>query len=82
MRFILEKSNKNITTHAGLIGVGAYLSATFLQERLNSLKLNTACNPLISNADVVFSYIGLLAQGKSDFDAIEKFRRDVFFNML
>jgi hypothetical protein len=79
MGFILEKSDKNITSHAGLIGVGALLSGTFLREELDKLKVHTACNPFISNADVVFSYIGLLALGKKEFDSIEKFRGDHFF---
>jgi hypothetical protein len=33
----------------------------------------------VSNSDIVRSYLGLLVQGKSDFDAIENFRGDKFF---
>lgn len=33
----------------------------------------------ISNGDVISTYLGLLCQGKSDFDAIEPFRQDDFF---
>ena len=33
----------------------------------------------VSNGDVLRSYLGLLVQGKSDFDAIEGFRGDKFF---
>lgn len=33
----------------------------------------------VANSDVLRAYLGLLAQGKSDFDAIEGFRGDAFF---
>ena len=33
----------------------------------------------VANSDIVRSYLGLLVQGKSDFDAIENFRGDAFF---
>jgi hypothetical protein len=32
-----------------------------------------------SNRDIAYSYLGLLCQGKSDFDHIEPFREDEFF---
>lgn len=34
----------------------------------------------ISNSDILKSYLGLLVQGKNDFDAIEAFRGDAFFS--
>src|SRR5690606_17320953 len=33
----------------------------------------------VTNSDIVRSYLGLLVQGKSDFDAIENFRGEAFF---
>ena len=33
----------------------------------------------VANSDIVRSYLGLLTQGKSDFDAIENYRGDAFF---
>ena len=36
-------------------------------------------NPQISNSDCAVAYIGLLCQGKNDFDHIENFREDSFF---
>lgn len=35
--------------------------------------------PTVTHPDVVYSYLGLLCQGKSDFDQIEPFREDRFF---
>jgi hypothetical protein len=37
--------------------------------------------PIHSHADVMKSYLGLLCQGKSDFDHIEPFRKDDVFSI-
>jgi len=34
----------------------------------------------IANSDILKSYLGLLVQGKNDFDAVEAFRGDAFFS--
>jgi len=79
MRYLLEQSDETLATHSGLALVGLLLSKTSLRNRLNKIKLQDSPNPYISNADVVLSYIGLLCQGKSDFDHIEPLRDDFFF---
>ena len=33
----------------------------------------------VSNSDIIRAYLGLLVQGKSDFDAVEGYRGDKFF---
>lgn len=79
MKFILEQSEENLPNHPGMIIVGELLSRTSLRKRLNSRKLVDISNPYISNADIICAYIGLLCQGKSDFDNIEPFRYDPFY---
>src|SRR5690606_38962232 len=68
-----------LSTHAGLATVGALLAHTRLAQRLNHTRLSAMENPYHSHADVMKSYIGLLCQGKSDFDHIEPFRNDDVF---
>ena len=63
-----------LSTHAGLATVGALLAHTRLAKRLNHARLSEMENPYHSHADVMKSYIGLLCQGKSDFDHIEPLR--------
>ncbi len=79
MRFILEQSDANLTSHSGLALIGLLMEKTQLRARLNQTVVPTCLKPDISHADVVASYLGLLAQGKSDFEDIEPFRRDTFF---
>ena len=80
IRYLLEQSDETLTTHSGLALVGLMLSKTELKKRLNRLLLPDRGQPDISNFDVAASYLGLLCQGKSDFDHIEPFRKDTFFS--
>lgn len=68
-----------LTTHAGLASVGALLSKTRLPQRLNRSVIKGMENPIHTNGDVMKSYLGLLCQGKSDFDHVEPFRKDTVF---
>lgn len=68
-----------LTTHAGLATVGALLNHTMLTKRLNQSVLKKLEHPFHTHSDVMKSYIGLLCQGKSDFDHIEPFRQDDVF---
>lgn len=79
MRFIFEQSDETLATHSGLSAVGLLISKTKLKSRLNAKPLPNRYQPHISNGDAAASYIGLLCQGKSDFDHIEAFRDDPFF---
>jgi hypothetical protein len=79
MKYLLEQSDELLTTHSGLALVGVLLSQTKLNQRLNPMVFPGALCPRVENGDVVKSYIGLLCQGKNDFDHIEQFRIDKFF---
>ena len=81
MKFILEQSEEHITTHSGLSLVGLLVSKTSLKERLNQTRLPGVSAPEIPHGDVAVAYLGLLCQGKSDFDSIEPFREEPFFAM-
>jgi hypothetical protein len=45
------------------------------------MKIHKMPEPDIKNGDIAASYIGLLCQGKNDFDSIEPFRQDLFFRI-
>jgi hypothetical protein len=75
--FIIKRLPYNLTSNAGLAVVGQYI------KRMGISKSVDAKFPVgiggIANSDIVKSYLGLLVQGKNDFDAIEAFRGDEFF---
>ena len=75
-RFEITQSETDITTsHSGLALIGQALAHTHLARDLAEIPLRHG----IAHADCVMGYVGLLATGKSDFDAIENRREDVFF---
>lgn len=79
MKYRLIQINDNLVTHSGLSIVGQMLAKTSLKKRLDRSAIPKITDPTILHSEVVKSYVGLLCQGKSDFDHIEAFREDIFF---
>jgi hypothetical protein len=77
--FEVRFSNERLITASGLSIVGLLLNRTQLAKRLNESKLEDNPEPKISNSDVVLAYIGLLCQGKNDFDHIREMNADPGF---
>ncbi len=77
MRFILEQSPTEIyASAAGLAVVGPIINRySGLKKRLKSVPLRHG----IAHIDLVRTYLGLLCQGKNDFEAVEGVRNDPFF---
>lgn len=77
-RLIIEQSDEEFyTSHSGLALVGMALNRfTSLASVLAAMD---APGDLIAGVDIIRSYCALLAQGKSDFIAIEQYRHDDFF---
>ena len=72
-------TNERLITASGLSVAGLLLSRTQLAKRLNEYRLKDNATPYIKNSDVAFAYIGLLCQGKSDFDYIREMDSDPDF---
>lgn len=77
-KLIVTQLDYDLTPVAGLALVGHYLKA--LRPVLGRLDAALPVKAGVANSDIVRSYLGLLVQGKSDFDAIENFRGDAFYN--
>ena len=76
-KLIVKQLDYDQTPVAGWALVGHYLKAVRpVLDRLDAALLMRTGG---SNSDVCRAYLGLLVQGKSDFDAIENFRGDAFF---
>ena len=76
-QLIVTQLDYDLTPVAGLALVGHYLLA--LQPVFGRLDAALPVKSGVANSDIVRSYVGLLVQGKSDFDAIENFRGDTFY---
>ena len=76
-RFIIEQSDAEFTSHSGLALVGVALNShSGLPEAVDR---EVPLRHGISHGDVLRSYVGLLCQGKSDFEAVSTVREDRFF---
>ena len=75
--FIVKQLAYDLTPVAGLALVGHQLNRLAPVFKQIDAALPVAGG--VANSDILRSYLGLLVQGKSDFDAIENFRGDGFF---
>jgi hypothetical protein len=75
--FQIRQGDEHLSSHSGLGLIGALLSKTRINERVNQVPIVN--KPPISNGDTVRAMIGLCCLGKPDFDAIEPMREQPFF---
>ena len=75
--FSIKKLPYDLTSNAGLALAGQYLKRLKIDAALDR-KFPVGVGG-IPNSNILKSYLGLLVQGKNDFDAIEEFRGDDFF---
>jgi hypothetical protein len=79
MEFIISETDDVLVSHAGLALAGALLQRTDLRSRLDAMRVQGLMRPALPHGEVLLSMIGLLCLGKSDYAAIEPFRRESFF---
>ena len=75
--FTIKQLDYDLTPVAGLSLVGHHLRR--LAPVFKSIDLALSMRTGVATSDILRSYIGLLVQGKSDFDAIENYRGDAFY---
>ncbi len=80
-KFKIEESKDVIVTPSGLAMVGPLIAKTDLGARLDASVVTESTDPDISHSDVIFSYIGLLCQGKTAYEDIETSRNSIFYSM-
>jgi hypothetical protein len=73
----VKQLHYDLTPTAGLALVGHFLKT--LAPALADVDAAMLVRTGVATSDIVRSYLGLLVQGKSDFDAIENLRGDKFF---
>jgi hypothetical protein len=76
-QLIVKQLGYDLTPVAGLALVGHHLDR--LAPVLKRLDQAMPVRNGVANSDIVRAYLGLLVQGKSDFDAVENYRGDTFF---
>ena len=73
-------TNERLITPSGLSIVGGLLGQSDFVRHCNRIPLKQKrSEPQIKNGDILLSYIGLLCQGKTEYEAIEEMRDDPDF---
>ena len=77
-RFTIEFTNERIISPSGLAIVGGMLGKSDLVKRLNRIPVDKQkrSQPQIKNGDIALTYVGLLAQGKTEFEAVKEMTDD------
>ena len=78
--FIIKKLPYDLTSNAGLVLVGQYVKHLDISALVDHKFLAAVGG--IPFSDIVKSLLGLLVQGKNDFDAIDDFCGGAFFNRV
>jgi hypothetical protein len=79
-RIVIEFSNERLITPSGLSLVGAMLGKSELVGRVNMASVTgKRSQPQIKNGDILLTYIGLLAQGKTEYEAVREMEDDPGF---
>ena len=68
----VKLSNERLITPSGLSIVGAILGKSDFVKRCNAQLSDKRSQPYIKNGDILLSYIGLLCQGKTEFEAVKE----------
>lgn len=79
MKFTLRQTKELLTSQSGIALIGALLIKVNYHHSIDQLSMPKDRGHNLLNSDIALSMIGLLCQGKSDYDAIEPYRQDKYF---
>jgi len=76
-KITVEFSDERLITPSGLSLVGAMLGKSDLVKKCNRMTVtDKRSQPQIKNGDILLTYIGLLCQGKTDYEAVREMSED------
>lgn len=79
IRFNIQQTQEILTSQSGLALIGSLLEKSNYKFELDKLPMPANRGATLKNSDIAVSMIGLLSQGRCDFEHIELFRKDHFF---
>jgi len=76
-KLVIEFSNERLITPSGLSLVGTMLGKSDFAKKCNRMSVSSKrSQPQIKNGDILLTYIGLLCQGKTQFEAVHEMMDD------
>jgi hypothetical protein len=76
---IIKTTDKNFVNHAGLSFIAIFLNDSRISDRINIISKIKKKSGVISDYDIVKTYIALICLGKTNFDDVEQYRNDRYF---
>jgi hypothetical protein len=79
-KFVVQFSDERLITPSGLSLVGSMLGKSDLVKSCNRMSVtDKRSQPQIKNGDILLTYIGLLCQGKTEYEAVREMSEDPDF---
>jgi hypothetical protein len=76
-KFVVEFSEERLVTPSGLSLVGEMFGKSDFAKKCNRMFVSgKRSQPQIINGDILLTYIGLLCQGKTEYDAVREIMED------
>lgn len=79
MRFEIEATDEIISNNAGLTLVNNIIEGTKFKQKINDKKYIEVQSRKIPNKDIFMTYIGILAQGRTEFERADEYRNNKYF---
>jgi predicted small integral membrane protein len=80
--FSIKLSNNVYVNHVGLTFTAKFLNSSYFFSRINLVSKIKKNSGVISDYDVIKTYIAMIVLGKPEFDNVEQYRKDSFFKKL
>lgn len=79
MKYEIVETDEIISNDTGLVLVNNIINLTNFKEKINSKEHIKVQSREISNKDIFMTYIGILAQGKTEFERADENRKNKYF---
>lgn len=79
MKYEIVATDEIISNDTGLVLVNNIIEATKFKQNINDKKQLKVQSSHISNKDIFMTYIGILAQGRTEFERADEYRNNRYF---
>lgn len=79
MKFEIEATDEIISNNTGLVLINNVIETTKFKQNINNKDNIKVQSREISNRDIFMTYIGILAQGKTEFERADEYRNNKYF---
>lgn len=79
MKYEIVATDEIISNDTGLVLVNNIINSTNFKQNINNKSHIKVQSREISNNDIFMTYIGILAQGKTEFERVDEYRNNKYF---